>query len=265
MSDGTPQLQLFRQNDDVVLRVARAGTFLIRRSGIQFASSGDISPVPYLLGRVFALWLELFHMPVLHGATLLINGGAHGFLGHSGAGKSTLTGYLNNEGYPLITDDLTPLEAEGSRFRIQPGIPISRMWPEFGRQFYGEAFTSFSKVHPEIEKRRVPAVVQGRPRFAEAPAPLQSLFLLERDPTCPQAAVVALSPAQALVQLANASSIFLEINALGLQAKRLKTLARVVENTNVYQLRYGNGMAALSQVKTQIASCLSGSPTGASV
>lgn len=264
MSDGTPQLQLFRQDDAVALQVARAGTFLIDRCGIQVTQTGDISPVPYLLGRVFALWLELFHMPVLHGATLLVNGGAYAFLGHSGAGKSTLTGYLNTEGLPLITDDLTPLERDGSGFRIQPGIPISRMWPEFGRRFYGDAFEGFAKVHPHIEKRRIPAVCDGRLRFAEASAPLQGLFLLERDPTCRQAQVVQLSPAQALVQLANASSIFLEVGALGLQAGRLKTLAQVVETTDVYQLRYGNGMAALAQVKAQLTASLTRQTTDAS-
>lgn len=265
LSDGTPQLQLFRHGEEVALRVARAGTFLIGRSGIQVANNGDMSPVPYLLGRVFALWLELFHMPVLHGATLLINGGAHGFLGHSGAGKSTLTGYLNTKGYPLITDDLIPLEAADSGCRIQPGIPISRMWPEFGRRFYGEAFETFAKVHPEIEKRRVPAMFQGRQRFTNTAAPLQTLFLLERDPACTQAQAVRLSPAQALVQLAGASSIYLEINALGLQTNRLKTLAQVVEHTDVFKLRYGNGIKALAQARKQIATCLRGQTTGASV
>ncbi|MBO1318197.1 hypothetical protein [Acanthopleuribacter pedis] len=248
MSDGTPQLKLSRTTNGYVLRVARVGFFSIAPQGIGVFHNGDVSPVPYLLGRVFTLWLELFHMPVLHGATLHIHGTARGFLGHSGAGKSTLTGYLNTRDIPLVTDDLIPLEDQNGTFIVQPGIPCSRMWPAFGREFYGASFDDFPRVHPEIDKRRIPRIVAGRDRFVTNAVPLTHLYILERDEHQPEPQISRLPPAQALVHLAHLSSIHLEIKALGLQSTRLMTLAKLVERTQVNRLRYGNGLATLEHI-----------------
>lgn len=248
LSDGTPKLSLYAIPEGMVLRVARVGDFSIIPSGIGVFPSGDIAPASYLLGRVFVLWLELFHFPVLHGATLRIGNEAWGFLGHSGAGKSTLTGYLNAKKHLLITDDLIPLEQQDNQYIVQPGIPISRMWPEFGRELYGSAFEGFPKVHKELEKRRIPRTVSGRDRFSSEAFPLTRLFILERSAQTETPSYQPLPPAQALVHCAHLSSVHLELEALQLHAKRLKGLAQLVEHTQIGILRYGNGLTALADV-----------------
>jgi hypothetical protein len=72
----------------------------------------------FILGTVFGILLHQREQIVLHASAVRVNGKAVLFCGSSGTGKSTLAAALAQRGYPLVTDDVCTLSADG------PGAPL---------------------------------------------------------------------------------------------------------------------------------------------
>ncbi len=230
-----------------ILRLPRTGLFRVTTPTIEGCIEEHAHPGPFILGRVFGLWLELVGFPVLHGACLKGRGSAFGLLGCSGMGKSTLSAALHARGCRLVTDDLIPLVTERMPPMVYPGIPISRMWPDTGKTFIAN-FDSFEKVHPDFEKRKIPDQAGGKPRFTKEAGSLEKIYILERDPARTRPVLERLTPAAALVELVAMSYHPGPVHALGLQPARLKCLSRMLESVSVYKLRYPSGFDKLNRV-----------------
>jgi len=246
-ADGKPQASLYRHGGDPLLYLPEVGFFCFRGNEIDVHPEEDAYIAPFLLGRVFALWLQLGGTHVLHGSCVAMDGEqAFGILGDSGAGKSTLGAALVASGKRLVTDDLIPLEFEHNQVRIQPGIPFSRMWPDTGKHFHLD-FDTFEKVHPLAEKRKITEHAEQR-RFTQGSRVLGGLLILERGkPDC-EIDQVRLRGARALMELVRLSYRPGPVQALGLQGRVLKILAKTVELIPVYRLRYPTGMDRLNEV-----------------
>ena len=252
-SEGRPHARLFRHGHALILELGKVGLFEFEGSHISMHLDPGARPIPYILGRVFALWLELNGFAVLHGSSLIHGNRAFCLLGHSGSGKSTLSAALNQNGCPLLCDDLIPLTRTDSGIVIYPGIPQSRMWPDTGERFFGEGFKAFPLVHPELTKRKVPAIVNDRNRFSEHPTQLSALFLLERHDE-DGVELVELPPSKALLALIGLSFGVAETEAAGLQPARMKQLADVVECVRVMEIHYPSGFDRLDRVTEKIRS-----------
>ena len=227
-----------------LLEIPHTGWFSFEKARIGVSCEPDARPVPYLLGRVFALWLELQGVPVLHGSCLGIHGGAVGFLGYSGTGKTTISTALLQRDCSLLTDDLIPITS-GTPL-VHPGIPVSKMWPDTATHFYGDH--QFSRIHPQYEKLRVTDPTGSR--FREEALPLKVLIVLERyRPEAGQAITMTeLTGALSLMELVRLSFGVEEAHALGLQSERLPRLAAATEQIKVYRLRYPSDLNRLPQL-----------------
>jgi hypothetical protein len=104
---------------------------------------------------------------------------AVGFLASKQGGKSTLAMGLLQQGHPLLTDDILPLDISEESIRGRPGYPQVRMWPDHAEHFVEDAH-ALRPAHPYIEKRRVPVGSGGIGSFCDEPRPLQTLYLPER-------------------------------------------------------------------------------------
>lgn len=246
--DGQPWFSLYLQDGCPVYLVHGTGLFLFGSDRIVIFAEPSKRLLPYLLGRLFGLWLELSGTLVLHGSCLEFGEKARAFLGFSRAGKSTLSAALNQRGHRLICDDMIPLEPAGEGIRVQPGFPQSRLWPDTGRRFVAD-FESFQRVHPSVEKRKIPGAGMGPANFVTSGRTLDRIYILNRvGDTDAVIGAELLTPAQALTELIAMSSAAQELEALGQAKRRLGQLARVVECLQVYRLTYPTGYERLPHV-----------------
>lgn len=130
----------------------------------------------YLLGPVMGTVLRLRGTVCLHASAVVIEAGAVAFFGAAEAGKSTTAAGLLQQGHPVLSDDVVPLEEHGGRFFAQCGYPNLRLCSETVEQLYGD-----ENAHPLIvntwNKRRVD--LSGPVAFAAKPVPLSAMYMLE--------------------------------------------------------------------------------------
>lgn len=200
-----------------------------------------------LLGPVIAYWLERAGIPVLHAAAVELGGRAVGFLAGNQGGKSSLAATLVEVGHLLVTDDLLPVEEQPRGMIARPGAPQMRLWPEAARWFAGAGADELPRVHPHLDKRRLPVA-----RFAAEPLPLGRLYLPERRPGA-EIAIVPVSPREALIELLARSFIPQLAASGGREGKRFERLARVAERVPVFQLVYPEGLDRLTDVARAVA------------
>jgi HPr Serine kinase C-terminal domain/AAA domain len=105
-----------------LLRIPDIARFLLndgREIVVAAESEAADADIPiFILGTVFGILLHQRQQIVLHASAVRVNGKAVLFCGSSGAGKSTLAAALAQRGYPLVTDDVCTMTAEGS------GVPL---------------------------------------------------------------------------------------------------------------------------------------------
>ncbi|MEW6636303.1 MAG: hypothetical protein AB1425_05755 [Actinomycetota bacterium] len=208
----------------------------------------------HLLGIALSLWLELRGIPALHASAVVIEGRAVGFLATNKGGKSSLSAALMQAGYPLLTDDILPVEIERGAPGGRPGYPQMRMWPDQALHFLGRC-EDLEIVHPAYSKRRVPVGEEGFGAFCGESRPLGCLFLPERrDPAVwgTEIEFEQLTPLEALMALIGQSFAPNAAEALGLRRRRLEIFSALVSRVPVRRVIYPEGYSYLPRVRGAI-------------
>lgn len=249
-----PHFSLYTVAGEPCLAVLGTGQFWLRSDRIVVYCQVTANPVPFLLGRILATWLELRGVPVLHGATVTMQNKATALVGESGAGKSTLATALLQCGYQLLADDLLPLFGSGMGHPlIAPGFPISRLWPDSAAHLLGDV-DPLPRVHPRYNKR----LWHNADYCDQHPRPLTRLVILARG-AAEEVQLIPLTPAESLIQLQRAAHDPALAAALGLEKQRLQKLATIVATVPVYRLEYPNEFRDLDAVCARLAPAFSAS------
>lgn len=214
----------------------------------------------WLLGTALSYWLERQGVPALHASAVAVEGQAVGFLSSNKGGKSSLAASLMQLGYPLLTDDILPLERCGETFRGRPGYPQMRMWPEQTEHFLGY-YHELEQVHPKLTKRRVPVGADGLGTFCNVTKPLRCFYLPERSESQREIKIVPLSVPQAVIELVRHSFMPGIVEAVGLRASRFAFFAQLAQHIPVRRITYPNGVDYLPEVREAILKDLSGLKT----
>lgn len=124
-----------------LLRIENVGCFLVEDgcsiTVAPFAPTetkhGAVAPMSdvrlYLLGSALAALLHQRGLIPLHVSAVLAENGVWAFTGPSGAGKSTLAGWLSQcVGLPLISDDVSVVDARKGLVRLLPGPRKLKLW-----------------------------------------------------------------------------------------------------------------------------------------
>ena len=112
--DGNAWYTFARRGEDVVGRFYGLADFEIDGAGqrVTYYRNPDAPDFVAILiaGSVIAYLLSSAGRLVLHASAVEVDGAALGFVGFSGQGKTTVATLLCAEGYPLVTDDLLPVD-----------------------------------------------------------------------------------------------------------------------------------------------------------
>jgi hypothetical protein len=183
--------KLTKENEYVVVKENMV-MFLIEDVAIYLIEEGKritISPFMgadednvrlYILGTCMATLLLQRKMIPLHGSTIAINGKAYAIVGKSGAGKSTLASAFIKQGYPLISDDITPITLNDEGFPyVIPSYPQQKLWQE-SLHLFGMDPYQYRPLVDQATKYAIPVEDQ----FVKESLPLVGIFELvktERD------------------------------------------------------------------------------------
>ena len=208
----------------------------------------------YLLGYVFACWLEWRGLPALHASAVVVGECTAAFLSSGGGGKSSSAVALMQAGNALLTDDILPIEYSSGAYIGRPGYPQMRMWPEQAQHFLGR-YEDLDLVHPSFSKRRVPIEQGGFGAFCSAPRPLACVYLPERRDPADWGTRIEIEQVplrEAVMALIGHSFVAPVVGALGLHPHRLGFFARMVNRVPVRRVVYPSGYDRLPLVKDAI-------------
>jgi hypothetical protein len=256
-------LKVYRRGSCHILRITGVVDYYIAPEGIAcYLLDPDYEYLAeiHFLGIAFSLWLELRGIPALHASAVVVEDSAVAFLSTNKGGKSSLAAILMQAGYPLLTDDILPLEQYGEKFLGRPGYPQMRMWPDQASYFLGH-YEDLGIVHPAYSKRRVPVGADGLGTFCSEPALLACFYLPERRDPAGWGEGIEISPlsrTEALMSLVGQSFVPYTVEALGLQPQRLGFFARLLSQVPVRRIVYPEGYEHLPHVRRCILSDLAG-------
>jgi hypothetical protein len=124
----------------------------------------------FLLGSVLGAVMFQRGFLVLHGNAIDIGGQAMVCLGPSGTGKSTLAAAMAARGYPVLADDVVPVDADCAAV---PGFPRIKLWQDAAERL-DVATDGLDRIRPGLEKFNLPL----RTAFRDMPLPIRWIYLL---------------------------------------------------------------------------------------
>lgn len=240
--NGEPALMVWSPDGSAHFRLRYGdGTeFIVDRAGTEvWATWPDTltleDTVTYLLGPILGLVLRLRGTTCLHASAIAMDDRAIVLLGQAGAGKSTTAAAFAELDYPVLSDDIVPLRAEGDSFLVLPGYPNLRLWPASVETLYGSS-EALPRLTPTWDKRCLDLTTKTY-RFQRHPLPLAAIYVLGQRSTDPAAPFVESVPA------AHGGLITLIANTYGnrlldkaMQAQDLELLSRVIEHVPLRQV-----------------------------
>jgi hypothetical protein len=154
----------------------------------------------YFLGPVMGFVLRKRHVTSLHASCVAIGGHAVALCGNAGFGKSTTAAALALRGYPVLAEDIVPLDESTGTIHAVPGYPRVCLWPAAVAKLLGspEALPELTAVWG----KRYLALDGARARFWPGKLPLGIVYFFgPRTDAADAPRVEELSPREALLQM----------------------------------------------------------------
>ena len=251
-------LSLTRTPSSLLLQVdcEGKGVFEYTPEGIGiYWEPGGTGPAHYFQTLGLSLWLELQGVPCIHANALAVGDSAIGMIAPSRAGKTTLTAALLQQGMQLMTDDMLALHPSSGGWKVYPGWPQLRMWPDSVEEFSARGFKVQERVHGRFEKRVMDVAIESS--FCKQSRPLEHLFLLEmrgveKGMAPGEVEFTDVLPAEAMIHLLQNSILGDVYQPLGIETDRLQVLAELLNQVPLKKLSYPRGMENLPWVCEQI-------------
>lgn len=249
--EGDGQYEAWVRGDSLVLRIPPVAKFSCTPGRIEYRTLNPVAEEALqwqLFGLVMSTWSEWVGRPVLHAATVQVDGAAVGFLGESGAGKSSITLEFLNNGHRIFGDDHLILDRSGGAICALPALPWLKVGPALAARL-GMDRERLPRIHSSDEKRHLD-LEPGQ--WADGAAPLAACYLIERGWDRPEVVIEPLSPAASLMALVQQTFAPRTVAATGLIARRLPLLAAAVEQAGVWRIRYPNGAEWLEKLRAAV-------------
>jgi hypothetical protein len=212
----SPSLEVTRATEGYAFTFVDGASFWIDRTGetiwMMFATTIE-DACTYLAGPVLSFAFRLRGEFSLHASAIVAGNRAVAFAGSHAAGKSTTAAALGRRGYAVLTDDILRVTPYGSGWQAHSFGSVLRLWPDGETIVFGTS-GRLGRLSPYWDKR---ALAIGADGVAAAPAslPLAGIAFLGTDERSHGIALAPLSPADALIRLAQNSSAAHLLDAAG--------------------------------------------------
>ena len=252
---GIPWLTVWRE-DRFHFEYAEGVTFAVstdgRRIDAAWTSPLVVADVAtYLLGPVLAFALRLRGVVPLHASGVAVAGRAWLFTGPAGAGKSTTVSALAMSGYPVLSDDVVPLELTSTAALAWPGFPRVSVWKDASAAVFGAGVT-VAPVSAVYEKGVLDLPTAGLP-FQAAPVPIDTICVLGERRSNATRLVDLTGHAAAMALVANTYGIYLLDREM--RGAEFDVLSTLVRRVRICALQLENDLGAVArQVETVMSS-----------
>lgn len=260
-ANGKPAVRVARlEGGHYHIRYSDDTTIVIDASGSQIWACGPDSATvedtaTYLLGPILGFVLRLRGITCLHASAVVVDGKAVVFVGPSEAGKSSTAAAFARLGYPVLADDVAPLEDHGDRFNVQPAYPRIRLWPDSAESLFG-ASGALPRITPTWNKRYLDLNGPGM-QFERAPVELGAIYILGARGASPLPQLQTLGRREALMSLV-AETCAARLLDRTLRAGEFECLARLVESVPVRRLIAPDDLGRLSHLCEAVIEDLTG-------
>lgn len=188
----------------------------------------------YLTGPVLGFVLCLRGMTCLHASAVAIGDRAIALVGAAEAGKSTTAAALAELGYPVLSDDVVPLQDAGETFLALPGYAYLRLWPVTVNALYGSS-EALPRLTPNWEKCYLDLTAPGY-QFQREPLPLAAIYVLgERHASAVAPCITAMAGHAGLITLIGNTYANLLLDP-AMRARELELLGRVMAHVPLRRL-----------------------------
>ena len=185
--DGTPWTEFYRIPGGILLRFPGLADYEVSADGLKIRcfpeAEVSAATVDHLYAnQVLPLALSRLGKIVIHAAAVETGGKGIAFVGESGLGKSTLAASFATSGLRLLADDNLVIENIGADYRIQPGLPVIRLWDDSHKALVWDSTPRDSGI-PHTSKARFLAGEQIG--YCDQPCLLRYAYLLGGETTGP--------------------------------------------------------------------------------
>lgn len=206
-----------------------------------------------IFGPVFGTLLRQRGHIVLHASAVCVDERVVAFIGHKGYGKSTLAASMHARGYPVVADDLLPVQwVNGGAPTTHFGVPQLSLWPE-SVDALGTDPATLQPLHERVRKKALP--VSGA-RVSRAPLDLAAIYVLGKGE---EIAIRALTPREGFVELLRHSYCTNQLDQLDGDAMEgaFRRYAQLARRVPVRRLERYRDLRALPDVARQVEDDLS--------
>lgn len=165
--------------NDFLFRLSSVGSYRVQNGNLITVdpnSKATISEISlFLFGSAMGALLHQRGILPLHGSSIKTNHEAISFIGNSSVGKSSLAAGFANEGFSVLSDDISAITInKHKRYIVQPGLPYLKLWDDVLK--YMKSSENLAQVRPDINKYIKPLELT----FCENPVKLGMIICLER-------------------------------------------------------------------------------------
>lgn len=170
--EGADATRIDRADDAFAVRFADGTAFLVSADGTEIGllsapdAYGVADLATYALGPVLAFALHLQGRVLLHASAVVLSGKGVLFCGPSGAGKSTTAAMLAQQGYEILSDDLTVV-SDTPPHQVLPSGGLLRLWSDSVESLYGHT-DALPQFAPSWNKKILALAAGGQTRTIAA-------------------------------------------------------------------------------------------------
>ena len=204
----------------------------------------------YLLGPIIGFMLRLRGITCLHASGVVVDGEALALTGPSGMGKSTLAASFAAAGYPVLTDDILPLNTVNNVICALSGYSRLRLFPN-SFETSQELPDKLPLLAPGWNKHYLDLTSDPYELY-KAPATLKVVYIIDRNIKKTESpSIVTLSGAE-VVPLLAANTYRNELLNPGMRMKEFYYLSNLASKIRVKKLHPLNDISAMPQLREML-------------